>query len=161
MFWKLPKSRQTYGLLWKDNLSPRAFKNGPIWSHWHRSNTSRYDYVNGSNKDTHLARHGGLVVRMLSFKSYVLHSNPADVYSFFLWKMVSSLDWGVASLWFDSTLGLQWNWWHHFPFLPCVKRTLSVAASCISCLDFTIQENVKAIESQAVKQVTICTVILP
>ena len=33
MFSKYPKSHQTFGLLLKDNLSPRTFKNSSIWSH--------------------------------------------------------------------------------------------------------------------------------
>ena len=34
MFSKYPKSHQVFGLLLKDNLSPRTLKNHPIWSHW-------------------------------------------------------------------------------------------------------------------------------
>ena len=34
MFLKYPDSHQTFGLLLKDNLSPRTFKNRRIWSHW-------------------------------------------------------------------------------------------------------------------------------
>ena len=33
MLSKYPKSHQTFGLFLKDNLSPRIFKNRPIWSH--------------------------------------------------------------------------------------------------------------------------------
>ena len=33
MFSKYPKSHQTFGLFLRDNLSPRTFKNRPIWSH--------------------------------------------------------------------------------------------------------------------------------
>ena len=33
MFSKHPKSLQTFGLLLKDNLTQRTFKNHPIWSH--------------------------------------------------------------------------------------------------------------------------------
>ena len=35
MFSRHPKSRQTFGLLFKDNMSTRTFKNRPIWSHWY------------------------------------------------------------------------------------------------------------------------------
>ena len=34
IFSKYPKSHQVFGLLLKDNLSPRNFKNCPIWSYW-------------------------------------------------------------------------------------------------------------------------------
>ena len=54
LFSKPPKSQQIFGLLFQENMSPRTFKNRPIWSHWsyvqqeqfYLQNLWRFDFSN-------------------------------------------------------------------------------------------------------------------